>query len=69
MSHVWILSEGEKYEGERVIAVYADYDKALDALQALADQAGCDDVKVDWTNACFYDGIFYSIIRQTEVQS
>ena len=67
--HVWILSEGEKYEGERVIAVYSNYDAALAELRALAEQAGGEDIRVDWTTASFQDGVFYSIIRETEVQS
>ena len=64
--HVWILSEGERYEGERVIAVYSNYDAAIAALRVQAEEAGCD-IREDWANACFYDGCFYSIIREMEV--
>ena len=67
--HVWILSEGEKHEGERVMGVYASYDSALAELKALADMVGDMDIKVDWTTASFEDGIFYTIIREMEVTS
>jgi hypothetical protein len=67
MSHVWILSEGEKYEGERVLGVYGSYDSAIAELKALAEMVGDTDIKVDWTTASFEDGIFYTIIREMEV--
>jgi hypothetical protein len=67
MAHVWILSEGEKYEGERVIGVYGSYDSAIAELKALAEMVGDMDIRVDWTTASFEDGIFYTIIREMEV--
>ena len=67
---VWILSEGERYEGEQVIAVYGTYDAARKALEALAKDAGAD-VRIDGSGdvELFQDGCFYSIIRNQEVQS
>jgi hypothetical protein len=67
MAHVWILSEGEKYEGERVLAVFKSYDSALAELKSLSEMSGNTDIRVDWTAASFEDGIFYTIIREMEV--
>ena len=70
LDNVWILSEGEKYEGEHVVAVYSNYDAARKALEALANDAGAD-VRIDGNGdvESFQDGCFYSIIRNKEVQS
>jgi hypothetical protein len=69
MSHVWILSEGEKYEGEQVLGVYATYDGAMAELRALAEMVGDVEIKEDWSTASFEDGIFYTIIREKELRA
>ena len=69
MSHVWVLSEGEKYEGEHVLAVYKTYDSALTELQAMAEMAGGLEIKEDFSAASFEDGVFYTIIREQELYS
>ena len=69
MAHVWILSEGEKYEGERVLGVYGSYDSAIAELKALAEMVGDVEIKEDWTAASFEDGCFYTIIREKELRA
>jgi hypothetical protein len=39
MSIVWILSEGEDFEGDSVVAVYAKQGDAMRALEAIANIA------------------------------
>ncbi len=67
--NVWILSEGEKYEGERVIAVYGRYQAAVDALLAIGNHSGNEDMqlRVDGDVVILEDDVFYSIIRPQEV--
>ena len=67
MAHVWILSEGEKYEGEQVLGVYATYDGAFSKLKELGEMVGDVDIKEDWSAASFEDGCFYTIIREKEL--
>jgi hypothetical protein len=69
MKHVWILSEGEKYEGEHVLAVYATYDAARQALDEASDMAGSFEISEDFSCAKFEDGVFYTIIREQELYS
>ena len=69
MSHVWVLSEGEKYEGEHVLAVYKTYDGALEDLQELAEMAGGLEIKEDFSSALIDDDGFYTIIREQELYS
>ena len=67
--NVWILSEGERYEGERVVAVYGTYDAAMKALNAIAKQSGNEDMKMrqDGDVSILEDYVFYSIVRPQEV--
>ncbi len=72
MTTVWILSSGEKCEGEHIEAVYASWDDALEALKQLGaeDYDGEPVRKVIDENsdiAIIQDGPFYSIIRPHEV--
>jgi hypothetical protein len=69
MANVWILSEGETYEGEHVLGVYASYDSAIAELKALAEMVGDVEIKEDWSTASFDDGCFYTIIREKELQA
>ena len=39
MNTVWILSEGEDFEGDSVVAVYAYHWDAMRALEAISKQA------------------------------
>ena len=72
MSTVWILSSGEKYEGEHIVAVYKSYDAAVAALvqMGVEDYEGEPVRKVIDENsdiAIVEDGPFYSIVRPHEV--
>jgi len=69
--NIWILSEGERYEGERVLAVYATYQAAMVALNAIADQSGNEDMvmRQDGDVSIIEDSVFYSIVRPQEVLS
>ena len=67
--NVWKLSEGERYEGEQVLGVYATYDGAMAELKALGEMVGDVEIKEDWSTASFEDGVFYTIIREKELQS
>ena len=69
--NVWILSEGERYEGEHVLAVYGTYESALKALTAISNHSGNEDMKMrqDGDIAILEDYVFYSIIRPQEVLS
>ena len=70
-SNVWILSEGERYEGERVLAVYGTYDAAIKALTAIGNHSGNEDMvmRQDGDVMILEDYVFYSIIRPQEVVS
>ena len=67
--NVWILSEGERYEGEQVLAVYGTYDAAMKALTAIGNHSGNEDMKMrhDGDIVILEDYVFYSIIRPQEV--
>jgi hypothetical protein len=65
--HVWVLSEGEKYEGEQVLGVYATYDGARRALDEASAMAGSFEISEDYSSASFEDGCFYTIIREKEL--
>ncbi|MCP4212053.1 MAG: hypothetical protein GY764_11315 [Halieaceae bacterium] len=66
--NVWILSEGEKYEGERVLAVFGSWFDALEELEAIA-AGSFDDAEIEQSGdvAKIESGIFYTIIRPQEV--
>lgn len=68
---VWILSEGERYEGERVLAVYETYDGAMKALNAIAAQSGNENMAMrqDGDVSIIEDDVFYSIVRPQELLS
>ena len=69
--NVWILSEGERYEGERVLAVYETYDAAMKALNAIAAQSGNENMAMrqDGDVSIIEDDVFYSIVRPQGVLS
>jgi hypothetical protein len=69
MAHVWVLSEGEVEQGERVLAVYKSYDGALEDLQEAADMAGGLEIQESFSAAVFKDGVHYTIIREQELYS
>lgn len=65
--NVWILSEGEVDQGERVLSVYRSYDGALAELKAMAEMVGDVEIQESWSAASFKDGMFYTIIREQEI--
>ena len=67
--NVWILSEGERYEGEQVLAVYGTYDAAIKALTDIGTYSGNENMvmRQDGDIAILEDYVFYSIIRPQEV--
>jgi hypothetical protein len=69
--NVWILSEGERYEGELVLAVYATHDAAMKALTAASKHSINKDMKMrqDGDVSILEDDVFYLIIRPQEVLS
>ena len=69
MSQVYILSEGERFEGERVVAVYGEWDDAIAALKlSLPEPEYADaELKVDGDLAIIEAGVFYTIVRMQEV--
>ena len=71
MSTIWILSEGERYEGEHVLAVYATREAAMKALNAIATHSGNESMKLreDGDVAILEDYVFYSVVRPQEVLS
>ena len=74
MSTVWVLSSGEKYEGEQIVAIYETWNAAIAALvqMGIEDYEGEPLRKVIDENsdiAIVEDGPFYSIVRPHEVRS
>jgi len=71
MSNVWLLSEGERYEGERVLSAHATYDAAFKALKSIGDHSINKDMTMrhDGDVTILEDYVFYCIIRPMEVQS
>jgi hypothetical protein len=69
--NVWILSEGERYEGEQVVAVYATYEAAMKELTAASKHSINEDMKMrhDGDVSILEDDVFYLIIRPQEVLS
>lgn len=73
MSQVYILAEGERCEGEHVIAVYGTWDDAIAALKLpmidpdtamFYEEA---QLKVEGDVAIVDAGDFYTIVRTKEV--
>ena len=69
MSQVYILSEGEKYEGEYVVAVYGTWDDAMAALKLSLSEPEYEgaELKESRDAAILEAGAFYTIIRMHEV--
>lgn len=65
MNTVYILSEGERYEGERVIAVYNLWADAFEALKLHQPEPEYTDAELTIRGdiAILESGIFYTIIR------
>jgi len=71
MNNVWILSEGERYGGEQVLAVYGTSEAAMNALVDIMKHSGNEDMKLreDGDVAIVEDYVFYSIVRPHGVLS
>jgi hypothetical protein len=71
MAHVWILSEGERYEGEQVVAVYATHEAAMKALTAAGEHSINKDMELrqDGDVSILEDDVFYLVVRPQEVLS
>ena len=69
MSQVYILSEGERGEGEYIVAVYAKWDDAIATLKLLMPEPEYSDAEYreDGDIAILDGGCFYTIVRMTEV--
>ena len=67
MKTVYIMSEGERYEGERVMAVYATWAAAMVDLNAIHQENLDAELRQDGDTAIVESGIFYTIVRHQEV--
>jgi hypothetical protein len=66
MNKVWVLSEGERYEGESVLGIYSDNADAVRELEAIAERVSID-IQTEGDKSVLDDGTFYHIIRPMEV--
>ena len=67
MQRVYIMSEGERYEGEHVIAVYATRAAAMIDLNAIHQENLDAELRQEGDTAIVESGIFYTVVRTHEV--